>query len=160
MKTEKWKHNPMIPVQQTDFSTAGGNCYAACVASLLELPIERVPNFHREHGAGWVKPFCHWLKDFGLWPCVVSIEKSDQDAKQHLDHAATAIAGGLTKSKCSHACIYQGQRLLWDPFPGGIGLDVIEDLTFLIPIKFQFSGERSNQFVRLLLQGHGWSLQI
>lgn len=35
----------MIPVHQTILSEGDGNCVAACVASILELDIETVPNF-------------------------------------------------------------------------------------------------------------------
>ena len=35
----------MIPVTQTTFAPAG-NCLAACLASILEVPIEAIPNFH------------------------------------------------------------------------------------------------------------------
>ncbi len=35
----------MKPVNQTLFGDGNGNCFTACVASILELPIEAVPNF-------------------------------------------------------------------------------------------------------------------
>ena len=35
----------MKPVMQTQFNLQG-NCLSACIASLLELTIEEVPNFH------------------------------------------------------------------------------------------------------------------
>jgi hypothetical protein len=35
----------MIPVSQTNFTKHGGNCLTACVASILELPIDAVPEF-------------------------------------------------------------------------------------------------------------------
>jgi len=35
----------MIPVNQTVLTEGDGNCVAACVASILELGIDEVPNF-------------------------------------------------------------------------------------------------------------------
>lgn len=35
----------MKPVDQTLMTPPNGNCVAACIASLLELPLEEVPNF-------------------------------------------------------------------------------------------------------------------
>lgn len=35
----------MIPVKQNLFGHRKGNCFAACVASILEIPLEDVPNF-------------------------------------------------------------------------------------------------------------------
>lgn len=34
----------MIPVDQTTYGHTDGNCFSACVASILEIPIEEVPN--------------------------------------------------------------------------------------------------------------------
>lgn len=36
----------MIPVFQTDTTETNGNCFAACVASMLECSIDHVPNFY------------------------------------------------------------------------------------------------------------------
>jgi hypothetical protein len=47
----------MIPVDQTTFGVPEGNCFSACVASILELPIARVPFFM--HGDWWTN-FCAW----------------------------------------------------------------------------------------------------
>jgi hypothetical protein len=33
----------MIPVKQTKVGYPNGNCYAACIASLLEMPLEEMP---------------------------------------------------------------------------------------------------------------------
>ena len=38
----------MKPVQQTIYDGEHGNCHAACVASIFELPLHAVPNFQQE----------------------------------------------------------------------------------------------------------------
>lgn len=38
----------MIPVFQDVFTPGYGNCMAACVASILELPLQDVPNFRAQ----------------------------------------------------------------------------------------------------------------
>ncbi len=35
----------MKPVDQTTFGHPGGNCFSACVASLLEMSVDQVPYF-------------------------------------------------------------------------------------------------------------------
>lgn len=35
----------MKPVDQTTFGFPGGNCFSACIASLLEMPLDDVPYF-------------------------------------------------------------------------------------------------------------------
>jgi len=51
----------MIPVNQTIVSVEDGDCTRACLASILDLPIDAVPNFMR-FGAGWFKIFWALLR--------------------------------------------------------------------------------------------------
>ena len=56
----------MRPVDQTTFGVPGGNCFSACVASLLSLPIDEVPYFM---GADdWFAYFEDWLGSRGHYP--------------------------------------------------------------------------------------------
>lgn len=41
----------MIPVEQTILTAPLGNCFAACVASILECPLEAVPHYTVEEGS-------------------------------------------------------------------------------------------------------------
>jgi len=50
----------MIPVNQTIVSVVDGDCARASLASILELPIDAVPNFIR-FGQGWFRIFSHFL---------------------------------------------------------------------------------------------------
>lgn len=55
--------NRMLPVFQTRFNgPGGGNCLSACVASLLELPIEQVPDFNASSGY-WFRDLVDWCAD-------------------------------------------------------------------------------------------------
>lgn len=40
----------MIGVHQTVLTVPGGNCFEACIASLLEVPIDAVPYFATREG--------------------------------------------------------------------------------------------------------------
>lgn len=60
----------MTPVTQTLVGIERGNCLQACVASLLDLPIEQVPNFCEARQSGeWFEPFMGWLRERG-WTAV------------------------------------------------------------------------------------------
>ena len=50
----------MKPVNQTIVSVEDGDCTRACLASILDLPIDAVPHFVR-FGAGWFRIFSHFL---------------------------------------------------------------------------------------------------
>ena len=69
----------MIPVYQDDFTFTTGNCFSACLASLLELPLADVPKFMAEEdwfGAvnRWLAQFnlrfidIKWSNEFAVWP--------------------------------------------------------------------------------------------
>lgn len=40
----------MIPVFQTKFTVEDGDCMRACIASVLELPLDEIPNFTEAEG--------------------------------------------------------------------------------------------------------------
>lgn len=57
----------MKPVRQTDFGKGTGDCWAACIASILELPLSEVPNFcHDDLRSGWLKRTINWLYARGI----------------------------------------------------------------------------------------------
>jgi len=43
----------LIPVYQTIISSTNGNCTEAVYASLLELDLDEIPNFHEKKGHYW-----------------------------------------------------------------------------------------------------------
>ena len=61
----------VIPVDQTTFGSEG-NCFSACVASILELPISEVPQFmtvaglNDGDGLAWWDRFTTWCRDRGV----------------------------------------------------------------------------------------------
>jgi predicted subunit of tRNA(5-methylaminomethyl-2-thiouridylate) methyltransferase len=58
----------MKPVKQTIFGL-GGNCFAASIASILELPVEEVPNFMAIETADYWTPMREWLRQRGKSEC-------------------------------------------------------------------------------------------
>jgi hypothetical protein len=52
----------MIPVFQTRRGPLG-NCYAACVASILEKPLDEVPDIR---GKDWGRRFSQWFDSQGI----------------------------------------------------------------------------------------------
>lgn len=146
----------MKKVNQTIFGQHG-NCFAACLASLLELPIENVPNFHAMGKAAWLPTCRDWLKQFGLFPIIHAMKHNFDYVDEYLiDCGGIHIAGGFTATGNPHSVIHQGRTLIHDPNPSfwilaneteilpservndRIGLTTIEDMTFLVPINFLF----------------------
>lgn len=139
----------MIPVMQTKVvvnksngeQVRRGNCFAACIASLLELPIEEVPNvevfFQFEDSFYWSEVMSEFLRlkgyelmndnmvkrfhpEFGY-----SFEGTDENGKisdyyKYVD--VYYLVSGKSAMGVSHICIYQNGKLIHDPHPTKEGL--------------------------------------
>jgi hypothetical protein len=99
----------MKPQRQRVFSSVMGDCFAACMASLLELPIEVMPNDHSPHY--WLV-WRTFLKQFGL-------ELSYSSAKGPIWADHPWIASVKSKNYpdgTTHAIIMdEGGKVLFDP---------------------------------------------
>lgn len=97
----------MKPVKQRTVHHAYGDCFPACLASLLELPIEVVPN---DHSHTWLAIHRVFLGQFGL-------EITFHDASGPIWSSGPWIA--TVKSKNfeggSHAILMKGHEVLFDP---------------------------------------------
>lgn len=56
----------MTPCLQTETAEGSGNCFAACIASILNLPLEAVPNFRKiqeDEGRCMIMAADNWLRE-------------------------------------------------------------------------------------------------
>lgn len=133
----------MIPVIQTkvvvknsqDECVVRGNCFAAVVASILELPITEVPNvevfFHMQNSGYWQEVMLTFLQSKGWELC--------DDRRFKLFHEKTHgpafelekvlelkdrlyLVSGKSPRGFYHICIYQNGKLVHDPHPSKEGL--------------------------------------
>lgn len=127
----------MIPIHQTRFGK-DGNCFQACLASVLERPLESVPDFCQEPGDGAWWDLCrHWLREQGFIGVLLYPDDSDP---RHLEATLSGlihIASGKTirSSSLLHATVWFGGKLVFDPHPKKHGLARVEDTIFLIPMR-------------------------
>jgi len=112
----------MKPVYQTEFGEQRGNCLQACVASVLELPLENVPHFCLEEN--WVMALASFLSRFGLAPLIF-----DFDACQADDWKPTGfhLIGGKSPRGILHSVVGYNGEIVHDPHPASDGLRTIED---------------------------------
>lgn len=116
----------MKTVSQTKFSLffsdgtrlTYGNCLVACIASILEEPIDEVPNLYTFYG---LEDDQLWFKVINLW-----LEKKHKKTltKHSLDEETNepfVIMRGLSKRGKPHTCIYENRsnQLVpyFDPHP-------------------------------------------
>jgi len=151
----------LTKVDQNTFGVPRGNCFAACVASLLGLKLRPpheigphdselyVPNFcYLYEDTQWYDEFIKWLKPRGYAPLTQEFPGDSAGFFAWVRRSAAHIpyiAGGPT-SRGPHCCVYIGDSLWHDPNPrhGRKGLDEVENATFLLP-DFQLS-EVTNGF--------------
>lgn len=130
----------MIPVDQTIFGNRMGNCFCACLASIMELPIKIFPNYI---GNGWITRCNQFLQNqFGLQLLLCSTAYdlfADDNKVMGIYH----IMCGLSPTGCHHAVVGLNGKMIHDPGPPDrAGLEKVEFWGFLIKAgKFPFCRE-------------------
>ena len=124
----------MRPVQQTLFYTESknrGDCLRACVASLLELRIDDVPNFVETED--YQISMDTFLGKYGFQSLSISIRDLD-DFRQENAWCPSGyhMIDGISSRGVRHAVVgYQG-KIVFDPHPDNDGLIRIEGYTLLV----------------------------
>ena len=100
----------MKPVEQTQLTYPDGNCFAACVATLLELPLEAVPDFK---GDGWYDAWLEWLKPRNLTFINFRIDPGDSWRPP----GYSLLAADSPRGKWLHSVVCKDGEIVWDPHP-------------------------------------------
>ena len=129
----------MIPVDQTIFGFEKGNCHQACLASILETSLEKVPNFwegNEEDTEGFWKDQREWLKSRG-WN-IVNIRFEEEHDVRRILGTAVVIAVGKSPRDINnyHAVVWQNGKIIHDPHPSKDGLvGEPEEFSILFPLE-------------------------
>ena len=111
----------MTPVKQdklySPVGLANGNCFPACLASLLDLPLWMVPPFDQMFGrSDWRKRVDEWLaRAFGL----KMVRGSGHDFAELPEFY---IANGPSPRGVDHSTIYSGGKMVHDPHFSDAGI--------------------------------------
>jgi len=106
----------MRSVDQTTYGPTYGNCISACIASILEMPIEAVPFFADEN---WWPRFLEWLAKRDL--SATKIEGGPPPAGFTIAFGpSTRLAGR------GHACVAFDGIIVHDPHPSREGLPIVD----------------------------------
>jgi len=123
----------MKPVDQDVFGTPYGNCLAACVASILELPLIAVPNFMAFTGPkrdAWWDAFDIFLRSRALV----------RQYRGHLDEAAppagyAILSGQSPRGPFLHSVVALDGEMVHDPHPSRDGLLTRQDWIWWVPME-------------------------
>ncbi len=123
----------MIPVDQTKFGPEEGNCFSACVASILELHICNVPHFCGGGNEKWLKDAEAWLRENHNLTLLgfVSRGRSGVYCLPSMFH----ILSGESGRGLFHSVVAFCGEVVHDPHPSRKGIIEIEEYDFLIPVS-------------------------
>lgn len=141
----------MTPVHQTSFYPQG-NCYAACVASILDLPLSDVPDFVHDESGGvrerWEEFTATWMAERGYGILkVLPYFEGVWLAPLYLPEKWYCIASGPSpRFDCNHAVVwgFHGTTSFpaHDPHPEGtfFGSEEIKQFDLIVPLKVERKG--------------------
>lgn len=114
----------MRPVLQTRLHSevAAGNCFRACLASLLERPIEEVPAFEdMTVPYSWQRAFLDYLESVGFAYegfCTDPLLLGSYDGVD----GYCIVDGPSPRGEVNHAVVYHRGHMEHDPHPSGLGI--------------------------------------
>jgi hypothetical protein len=105
----------MIGVYQDDYSPVSGNCFAASVASVLELPLAAVPNFEDDRQYNDSDWFGRWNE----WLALLNLTFVGWDAQADWKPKGYSILTCRPPGARSlHAIVALNGEPVWNPMPG------------------------------------------
>ena len=120
----------MKPQQQTTFGSGHGNCFAACIASILEVPLSTVPNFCERKN--WREATNDWLTKFGLFYIDVTLPDDARD--EMIRYCGHHVISGDGPRGLRHAVVGWQGRMVFDPHPEGGGVSGDLEYGLLVPL--------------------------
>lgn len=109
----------VIKQKQTLFGKGVGNCFSTCIACLLDLPVEAVPNFCSHPDDEWVKDLQMWLNERGYFYYEVVLDESS-GIYFIPDGMLVILSGDSPRGDFLHSVIskthYKGGLIYWDFF--------------------------------------------
>jgi hypothetical protein len=124
----------MRPVVQTTFGYPLGNCYAACVASLLEIPLESCPVIPA--GADWNGIWDAWFAARGIARVCFSLGDGSWVPKGYaiLSGISPRVMFDENNERVHHCCVGLNGELVHDPHPDQSFLEGVTMADILYPL--------------------------
>jgi hypothetical protein len=124
----------MRPVRQTAFGYPHGNCMAACVASLLELPIEEMPVIPAD--ANFNETWDAWLRDRGFARICFHSDGTNFIPKGYYLLAGPSPRPIVDENgvRAFHVVVGLDGKPVHDPHPDDTFLDSITEVEILYPL--------------------------
>lgn len=131
----------MIKVYQTKFGGLDnsieeqGNCFQACLASVLEIPLEQCFDVRRYGDGIWFDELNKWLADYEL-ACVWVYLPENKEVTFTLPlgyHLAEVKSTTLSKGE-NHVVVIKDYKLEHDPNPHAINIGDLVGIYLFVPL--------------------------
>lgn len=128
----------MKPVMQKVYNSQRGDCFSACVASILELQLDDVPNFHDFDDKDFSDALDEWFNDRGM--VYLEFDLTIGDATEFISQLDMVYTIGTIRSPRArairHAVVCKGGKIIHDPHPNQDGYNCeLELLGFILPMN-------------------------
>ena len=140
----------MIPVDQIRTGKPQGQCTEAAVASVLEVPLDTVPDLWGGQGADEERPPRRWVQLLGLVlahgyqfvrfniPCMpvndLDLDALDLPRKARFCARGFHLLGGENPDGLEHMVVGKNGYVVHDPNPSRRGLISVDEVAVFIPL--------------------------
>ena len=124
----------MTPQKQTKFSdhnnpSLRGNCFSACLASIMDLDISEIPNFAQLHNdtGEWLDAFFEFIRNYPKFELNGSGHKIEELKNYPGVDGYVIVCGSSPRGfKAGHSVIYKNGEPFFDPHPDNTFLKKFE----------------------------------
>lgn len=127
------KEVPVIPVDQLklhDENTVG-DCFRACLASILEMDPSDVPHFVELGGDKWWILATEWCEENGL---SLTYSFKANGIREHLPLYWIA-SGKSPRGDFNHSVVFFGDEMVHDPHPSRDGIEGLPTFCYEVTLK-------------------------
>lgn len=122
-------------VYQKIIDSKNGDCLKCCVATLLGLEYDDVPNFIEHNHGDWLSSMREFLDRYNLMPVML---KRNEPLYQKIDYILIGKSPRSNSERSfSHAVIYNGNDMVHDPHPSSLGVENVNYVLLFQPIDFE-----------------------
>ena len=118
----------MQAIDQTTFGEGLGNCFSACVASILEVSLEDVPFFGADEL--WWTRFSEWLEARNLYAVCLKHRAGRAPVGYHI------LSGKSPRGEFLHSVVAKGEDIVHDPHPSRANIQDRVDCIIIVPMDF------------------------
>jgi len=130
----------MIPVNQTICNFQTGDCFRACAASILEMPIAQVPNFMENGEEGWSQRIDEFTMATRILLFDIDVSENNNEFLESLyavfkDVYLIATGKSPRDNSKLHAVVWRNEETVHDPHPDKSGIQGSPTMLTIMVVK-------------------------